>query len=845
MQKEIDLKILDKKKEQEKCMKRITIFLLMFIVLGFNNIYAEIINDQEIKLIEDMLSRRQLNLNDLNFLKDWGSDTQFKLPVVLKVLSDPLYYAEFADSVRNILKRSNPYDINNLAVSILVENSREDLNFSDHYRKMFKDLVKNKKKHLPDYLSACRAEINVVHKIAWEHVTEAERDTLTAYALSMYGEAEDSLKINAILRKLNLNQIEGISTEDTIIPIIKKINFEALLYAGYRLKAVAEVVIEEYKNEEMKLKKPYVKKTHFGKIVIGSTNDDVYTDDCCIIVDFAGNDTYECNISSTFGSPLSMIIDFKGDDVYRNNDMAAMLSAIGGFSVFSDLEGDDYYDIGDMSFSSIFGYFYAEDHSGNDSYRTGYHSLGASTFGLGVHVDRSGNDMYNTTQYGEGYAGPLGVGILADLEGSDIYFAGGKYMHKPLAPYDSRSMGQGFSFGFRGKMGGGVGILFDHAGNDRYMGGVYSQAGAYWYALGMLLDDAGNDFYNSVYYPQGSGIHLAAGFLFDGEGEDHYHSKHGPGQGAGHDYGVGFMIDHSGNDSYSVEGGNGLGLTNSVGVFIDRSGDDKYQMQKRENFGFANTARSAGGIGIFMDTGGKDQYPVPADSSRSAVGENSRWITDMYGFGIDTLMVEVQKKIEEEAEEMAAEVDSTAAIKEIFGIASEWGVGNNKERVEKALSILFKRDEEAAEYIFNNRMNTKSGLVLRAIGRFLKESDAMNQYFPKGLELEDSTSVKNTIRFIASKKDTTYVSRIKGFIDNKQYVATCLSALGALHTNESINILKSFTTNSSEKLRFITAASLKAFKTDETDEILYTMENDESFLVKSMIRLHKRAKKKK
>ncbi len=826
-------------------MKRMTIVLFMFIVFGFNLIYAEIINDQEIILIEDMLSKRDLNLNDLNFLKDWGSDTEFKLPIVLKVLADPLYYAEFADSVRTILKTSSHEDINKLALSILAENSKNDNDYIDHYRKLFKATVKNKKKKLPEFLEACMPDIHETHKKAWKSVSDAERDTLTAYALSMYGETEDSLKINAILEKLSLNQIEGISTEDTIIPIIKKINFEALLKAGFRLKAVAEVVIEEYKDDEMKLRKPIVRKTDYGKIVIGSTNDDVYTDDCCIIVDFAGNDTYECNISSTFGSPLSMIIDFKGDDVYRNHDMATMLSAIGGVSVFSDLEGDDYYNISDMSFSSVFGYFYAEDHAGNDTYKTGYHSLGAATFGMGVHVDRSGNDMYNTTQYGEGYAGPLGVGILADLEGSDIYFAGGKYMHKPLAPYDSRSMGQGFSFGFRGKMGGGVGILFDHTGNDRYMGGVYSQAGAYWYALGMLLDDAGNDFYNSVYYPQGSGIHLAAGFLFDGDGEDHYHSKHGPGQGAGHDYGVGFLIDHAGNDSYSVEGGNGLGLTNSVGVFIDRSGDDKYQMQKKENYGYANTARSAGGIGIFMDTGGNDLYPVPADSTRNAVGENSRWITDMYGFGIDTMMVEVPTKMEEESEEMAAEVDSTASIDVIFGIASEWGVGNNKERVEKALSILFKRDEEAAEYIFNNRMNTKSGLVLRAIGRFLKESDALNSYFPKGLELTDSTSVKNTIRFIAQKKDSTYVSRIKGFIDNKQYVATCLSALGSLHSDETVEILRSFTTDSSEKLRFITAGSLKALKTDETDEILFTMENDESYLVKSMIRLYKKHQEKK
>ena len=813
--------------------------------MSISNIFAEIINEEEINLIEDMLNKRQLNLTDLNFLKDWGSDTEFKLPVVLKVLSDPLYYAELVDTVKTVLSSGNSEKINRLTYKILTDENAEIVNYKEHYSELFSENVSNKKKHLIKFLELSLSEVRDAYNQAWNKVTDSEKDTLTVYALSMYGEAEDSLKIQSLMEKLNLDEIESVSTENTIIPLIKKIDFNSLFTAGIRMKAISDVIVEEYKNEALKIKKPIIKKTDFGKIVIGSVNDDIYTEEYSIIVDFAGNDTYECDINSSFDSPLSMIIDFKGDDVYRNEEMTGMLSAIGGISIFTDLEGTDYYSIGDLAFSSVFGYFYAEDMDGEDVYRTGYHSLGASTFGIGIHIDHDGNDMYNTTQFGEGYAGPLGAGILADLNGSDIYFAGGKYMHKPLAPYDSRSMGQGFSFGFRGKMGGGAGILYDKSGNDRYMGGVYSQAGAYWYALGMLLDESGNDFYNSVYYPQGSGIHLAAGFLYDGEGEDHYHSKHGPGQGAGHDYGVGFMIDHSGNDSYSVEGGNGLGLTNSVGIFIDRSGDDKYQMQRRENYGYANTARSSGGIGIFMDTGGKDQYPVPADSSRNNVGENSRWITDMYGFGIDTLMVDVKKKMEEEAEEMAAEVDSTAAIDEIFSIASEWGVGNNKERVERALDILIKRDEEAAEYIFDNQMNAKSGLTLRAIGRFLKESDALDQYFLKGLELEDSTSVKNTIRFIAQKKDTTYVSAIKGFIDNKQYVSTCLSALGALYTYESVEILRSFTKDSSEKLRVITASSLKALEKEETDEILFTMENDKSFLIKSMIRLYKKHKLKK
>jgi hypothetical protein len=103
-------------------------------------------------------------------------------------------------------------------------------------------------------------------------------------------------------------------------------------------------------------------------------------------------------------------------------------------------------------------------------------------------------------------------------------------------PNDYRTMGQGMGFGMRPDYAGGLGLLYDKSGNDKYIGGVYAQGVGYWYATGILIDESGNDVYNAIYYPQGSGIHLASGILYDGAGDDTYYSRNGPGQGAGHDW---------------------------------------------------------------------------------------------------------------------------------------------------------------------------------------------------------------------------------------------------------------------------------------------------------------------
>ena len=53
-------------------------------------------------------------------------------------------------------------------------------------------------------------------------------------------------------------------------------------------------------------------------------------------------------------------------------------------------------------------------------------------------------------------------------------------------------------------MSGGIGVLRDREGSDRYTAGVFAQGTGYWGGMGLLLDGAGDDRYDARWYVQGA-----------------------------------------------------------------------------------------------------------------------------------------------------------------------------------------------------------------------------------------------------------------------------------------------------------------------------------------------------
>ena len=211
------------------------------------------------------------------------------------------------------------------------------------------------------------------------------------------------------------------------------------------------------------------------------------------------------------------------------------------------------------------------DLGGDDTYEEGTVSSERPVL---VIIDLAGNDTYRATQPGVQGGAVMGVSMLLDLEGDDVYTAGDVAQGSALA---------------------GVGILIDYAGNDRYWGGRRVQGHALG-GLGLLVDRAGRDNYHAAMWAQGFGGPLGFGLLDDLTGDDHY-------------YCGGFYPNSYKPETPGYEGwGQGVGAgirqcaCGGIGVILDGEGDDVYE--------FDYLSHGGGywcGVGFARDFGGNDK----------------------------------------------------------------------------------------------------------------------------------------------------------------------------------------------------------------------------------------------
>ena len=400
-------------------------------------------------------------------------------------------------------------------------------------------------------------------------------------------------------------------------------------------------------------------RTPLGQIVVNGTEQNVYRGSVplFLVVDLGGDDTYFAGGSTQSPSnSISILIDVAGNDRYVcparvSRDTSASAGQAGvdpdrekpsfggavlGYAFLADLGGNDYYDGRNLSQgAAVFGVGVLCDESGDDRKKSFTASQGAGFFGLGVHIDGSGNDQYYIYQQGQGYGYVKGCGLLVDNEGDDVYVADDSDIVFPSAQSKEHntSLAQGMGFGKRAdytdghSLAGGVGMLVDGRGNDKYSCGVFGQGCSYWYGVGILADSYGNDEYNGVWYVQGASAHFGVGILHDALGDDRYRASINMAQGAGHDFAVGFLLDESGNDVYDAPNLSlGSGNANGIGVFWDKSGNDAYNVSAAMTLGRSSTDAPRGGLrdkmlclGLFMDTGGKDRY------SKQFAGNGKLW----------------------------------------------------------------------------------------------------------------------------------------------------------------------------------------------------------------------------
>jgi len=320
-----------------------------------------------------------------------------------------------------------------------------------------------------------------------------------------------------------------------------------------------------------------LKSRELGWVVVGSHQANRYdTAKVRVIVDPGGNDVYE---ASDLRTGIQMVVDFEGDDHYSGTARQGPGAALLGLSVIDDRAGNDTYEGQMLSCgAAIYGVSLLLDRGGADTYSGTEWSMGAGVYGAGFLIDLgTENDTYLGEFLCQGVGGPRGLGALIDEGGRDLYRANGPHPSAYGTPAVYQSFSQGVGFGYRNYAAGGIGLLSDLGGDDRYEAGEFSQGGAYYYALGILHDASGRDLYYGNRYGQGFGVHQAHGVLADDAGDDTYWSMTAASQGAAWDIGAGLLIDRAGDDSYQADGlAQGGASMQAIAMLVDLGGTDRY-----------------------------------------------------------------------------------------------------------------------------------------------------------------------------------------------------------------------------------------------------------------------------
>lgn len=403
--------------------------------------------------------------------------------------------------------------------------------------------------------------------------------------------------------------------------------------------------------------------TDWGRITIGGTGDDTYTNPdangYAVLIDTGGMDTYDCTAGATASgmNGVAVAIDLgNGNDTHvaqddpldgnrgNSNDDNTSQQGAGrmGIGVFVDYGGQDEYNAVRMSqgFGMMGVGILADYGVEDDTYNLEGFGQGGAIGGIGILLDDGGStqDTFNIWGEGQGYGGVMGVGMLTHFgDSDDVYYAEPAYS-SDRPEYNSAQMAdvananfvQGAALGMRwqgqppnpnsGKeyvAAGGYGLLYDRGGNDSYNCGIFGQAIGFFHGQGLLIDQGGDDTHHGIWYTQGATAHCGLACLWDGGGDDSYDNEQSIGIGGAHDWSVTWFLERSGNDTYDASSlAVGTGYNNAFGYFIDSAGWDEYHPTYAD--GTVNTLGRGGwpatgretqpSYGIFVDVLGHDTY---------------------------------------------------------------------------------------------------------------------------------------------------------------------------------------------------------------------------------------------
>jgi len=636
------------------------LLITLAAALAAPSAYALELPDDFDDLVRRALETAALTPADIRLKTDHAPRDVFRLDVAEQLLAEPLTIPAWTEAIAERTARAtrlgelmdlaaSTKDLDTTATSF-TPNTREGWTLYDALRVLARaegTTLTLRRKDLAGQLERVPPPVRKALTLLVEACTAARLSAAEAY--TGLSDEDRVFLIANISRITTEGESLGPDETDRVFELIKQVDQQKLAEAAKILCVATDTARRLLASHAAELAAwgtqnavtaPTRLGTPLGDIVVGTCNDDVYREPAFILIDPAGDDVYlnRTGASSLTLNGIGIGLDLSGNDHYIAHESFAFGAAKCGFGILVDEAGDDAYSgTHNCLGRGVLGLGLLVEAGGLDRYSADTASQAAAHFGFGILLDEAGNDKYTAHLNSQAHAGVNGAAFLIDTEGNDFYIAGAKYKDYREGQKYYGSLSQGFSIGWRPLYSGGIGALFDYAGNDTYIGDYFAQGSSYWYSVGLLYDDAGDDRYVARRYSQGAATHVCVGVLADSAGDDRYESW-GVSQGCGHDLSAGMLIDGAGNDRYTANWlSQGAGNANGIGFLIDLRGDDRYTGEKdtvqaagtfaRKETTYAR-ARGYPSIGILIDAAGKDAY---SHGGR----DGTFWHNSAFGAGFD------------------------------------------------------------------------------------------------------------------------------------------------------------------------------------------------------------------
>lgn len=613
---------------------------------------------KETQLINDSLSVGNYTPDDLQFARQ-SSNPPFAVELCSKVLGSPIAGAE-AVMALHAKADENPQTMLKVILGDCYKDSLQPSN-----RVALGGPLKNEAL-LPQELREPVSDLVGAISVANAQIKDA---------LSKLTADEKRLLIESLPQWAAIGtdiQFEFVSkpkvTQEQLYALLSKVNLSAIRMAAYELDREVQDVLPRIRLAAAGGWKSRATFSENGvNVEISGVNDDLHeSKNTNLCIDLGGRNRYVGRYGAGIGY-ASVLIDLGSEIKSDFPDASAGVGILGvGEAIFEgarpDLNGKN------IAFGAGLagvGILKVEQAFRMESRCLGQ---GFGCAGIGLMIGSKGTDAQKIGYLGQG-AGMLGgVGWLYNPAGNDRYRAGG------LVP-DGVSQ-QGFigrAQGFSGILPGGVGLLTDNAGDDLYESGSQSQACALGFGLASIYDLSGQDAYFVQRQGQAYAESEGSALLFDLAGDDVYMVREGQCHAYAVNRSVAVVLDRSGNDVVAAHDSQpATAQEGSVAMYIDADGADTFTGP----VGVGVQINGRFGVGIFADYGGDNRISVGPSPGAAAYHDYSVAYNGDAGAGSDAPSIPKPGSIQSTADDIddlwekvqAGGKDAVSAARRLNGI---------------------------------------------------------------------------------------------------------------------------------------------------------------------------------